>query len=172
MTTSRDQGGRSTSMLACPLNDTNLYRSLVLALRDLRLACGRDQVSGEGNGNESWIGLCLGMVVLDTLSGEGPKVGERWMRLLTTHDVLETDAKYIYALRNSLLHGYGLPKAEDLDNRLIALTPDVNGFAVDTEHDDYIRLSVPVFNGHLVERIASEAHEEWDTSLIDTDFQL
>jgi hypothetical protein len=31
------------------------------------------------------------------------------------------------------------------------------------------RLSVPVFCGRLVERIVTEAPQDWDTSLLDTD---
>jgi hypothetical protein len=56
------------------------------------------------------------MIVLDTLSGDGDtdKVGERWSRLLTNHSVSDEDAAISYALRNSLLHGYGPPKREKL----------------------------------------------------------
>jgi len=173
MTTDQDRGDRIDVRLQCSLNTTNLYPSLVLALRDLRTAGGRDPDTGSGSGNDSWIGLSLGMIVLDSLSGDGrTNVGERWIRLLTTHGVSDNDAGYIYALRNSLLHGYGLPRPDELDGRMMALTPDPSAYAVDTSQPDRILVSVPVFCGHLVERIALEAHDNWDTSLIDVAFRL
>ncbi len=70
MTTQRDCGaGAPPSMLQCPRNQSNLYPTLGLALRDMRQANGRDPEKGTGDGNESWIGLSLAMIVLDTLSG-------------------------------------------------------------------------------------------------------
>jgi hypothetical protein len=100
-------------MLRCPLQEgEHLFPSLVLALRDMRYANQRDRETGDGDGNQSWTGLSIGMIVLDTLSGDGDtdKVGERWSRLLTNHGVSDEDAAIIYALRNSLLHGYGPPE--------------------------------------------------------------
>jgi hypothetical protein len=57
-------------MLHCPLRQTHLYPTLVLALRNMRSANGRDPTTGDGDGNDSWIGLIIGMIVLDTLSGD------------------------------------------------------------------------------------------------------
>ena len=57
-------------MLQCPRDQSSLYPTLVLALRDMRQANGRDPVTGTGDGNESWTGLSLAMIVLDTLSDE------------------------------------------------------------------------------------------------------
>jgi hypothetical protein len=80
-------------MLRCDLRSSNLYPSLILALRDMRDANGRDPATGDGDGNESWIGLTLGMIVLDTLSGEqNEKPGPRWRRLLIGNGVLAHDA--------------------------------------------------------------------------------
>lgn len=158
-------------MLRCELRDSNLYPSLVLALRDMREANGRDLVTGAGDGNRSWIGLSLAMTVLDTLSGSGP-VGNRWARLLTSHGVPKEDAEIIYKLRCSLLHGYGVPKPTAVNGRSVLLTPDTTAFAVDTGTPDKALVSVPVFCGRLVERIAAAAPQNWDTSLINTDVQL
>jgi hypothetical protein len=41
--------------------------------------------------------------------------------------------------------------------------------AVETSADGRALVSVPVFCGRLVERIAAEAPSDWDTSTIDTD---
>jgi hypothetical protein len=57
MTTAIDRGGRFTPMLRCETNQTHLYTTLVLALRDMRDANGRDPTTGAGDGNASWIGV-------------------------------------------------------------------------------------------------------------------
>jgi hypothetical protein len=64
MTTRLDYGCRKSQMLQTTVRDSGLHPSLVLALRDMRTANGRDATTGEREGNDSWIGLCLGMVVL------------------------------------------------------------------------------------------------------------
>jgi hypothetical protein len=64
----------------------------------MRQANDRDPTTGSGDGNESWIGLSLAMIVLDTLSGDDHDVGGRWERLLTRHQVSPDDAKIVYAL--------------------------------------------------------------------------
>jgi hypothetical protein len=97
-------------MLVYPITDSNLYPTLVAALRDMRHANGRDETTGEGGGNISWVGLSIGMIVLDTLTREDEGVADRWKRLLSAHEVSEEDADIIYALRNSMLHGYGVPR--------------------------------------------------------------
>lgn len=97
-------------MLRCDLNEANVYPTLFLALRDMRTANGRDETTGAGRGNESWMGLSIAMTVLDTLTSGNEPVGQRWESLLTSHGVDPADAKLIYALRCSLLHGYGPPK--------------------------------------------------------------
>jgi hypothetical protein len=159
-------------MLHTPLNDAHLYRSFVLALRDFREACGRDATTGVGDGNASWIGLSLGMIVLDTLSGSGSKVWLRWKNLLTQHDISPDDAKVIYMLRCSLVHGYGPPRPDLINDRKLLLTDDHDAFAVDTAEVGRVWLSVPVFCGQLVERIAAAAGGGWDVSLIDTDLNV
>jgi hypothetical protein len=161
-------------MLQCPLRQTHLYPTLVLALRDMRCANGRDPTTGDGDGNDSWIGLIIGMTVLDTLSGDKGRTGERCAQLLTDHDISKEDAKIIYALRCSLLHGYGLPTAEEACDRRVILTPDLDGEAIDTSKDGLAVLSVPAFCKDLVERIAAEAPDDWDVSgiRIDTDYRL
>ena len=158
-------------MLQCELRASNLYPSLVLALRDMRQANGRDPVTGDGQGNESWIGLSLAMVILDTLSGSSNGVWARWELLLTAHGITQEDARIIYKLRCSLLHGYGLPKPSTVSGRTVLLTSDVTAHAIDTSTSTSGRalVSVPVFCGRLVERIAAAAPQNWDTSLIDTD---
>jgi hypothetical protein len=157
-------------MLECPLQGTSLYTTLVLALRDMRDAHGRDAVTGRGNGDQRWIGLVLGMIVLDTLSGKDGKVGERWSRLLTAHGISPQDANLIYKVRCSLLHGYGPPSR--VDGRRIFLTREQDAFAIESDSHDRGLLSVPVFCRVLVERIAFEAHASWDASLVDTEFKL
>jgi hypothetical protein len=138
----------------------------------MRHANGRDPVTGLGEGNESWIGLSIAMIVLDTLSGSAPKVWARWKQLLTTHGVSEEDAKTLYSLRCSLLHGYGPPKPKEAHGRTLLLTSDPTAFALDTSQDRCALLSVPVFCGHLVERIVTAAHDDWDGSLIDTNYRI
>jgi hypothetical protein len=172
MTTERDHWSQELEMLRCELRETHLHPSLVLALRDMRQANGRDPTIGAGYGNRSWIGLSLAMIVLDTLSGDGGKVGDRWERLLADHGLSDHDAEIVYALRCSLLHGYGPPKAEKSFGRKVLLTNDRAAFALDTSRDDRALVSVPVFCGRLVERIAAEAPGDWDDSLIDTDYRI
>ena len=173
MTTQLDRGSDlAPTMLRCELSPSNLYTSPVLAIRDMREANGRDLVTGSGEGNASWIGLSLGMIVLDTLSGSAGPDGPRFRRLLTTHGVESDDAYLIYKLRCSLLHGYGPPKPSAVSGRVVRLTPDVAAYAVDTSAPGQALVSVPVFCGRLVERIAAVAPENWDTSLINTDIRL
>lgn len=134
----------------------------------MRTAHGRHDVTGAGPGNQSWVGLAIGMVMLDTLREPGLRaVEEKWVRLLTSHGISETDAKVIYLLRCSLLHGYYVPKLGA--GRSLQLTDDQNVYAVDTETQGLVSVSVPVFCRCLVERIASEAKDDWDDTLIDTD---
>jgi hypothetical protein len=109
------------------------------------------------------------MVILDTLSGSSKGVRARWDLLLTTHGITQEDAQIIYLLRCSLLHGYGLPKPSTVGGRTVLLTPDVTAHAVDTSTPCRALVSVPVFCGRLVERIAAAAPQNWDTDLIDTD---
>jgi hypothetical protein len=169
MTTHSDGGDAAIpQMIQCNLNSSNVYTSLELALRDMRKAGGRDLATGAGVGNESWIGLSLAMVVLDTLSGSSNDVGARWERLLTSHGISAEDARIIYKLRCSLLHGYGLPKPSTINGRTLLVTPDPGAFALDTSEPGQARVSVPAFCGRLTERIAAEAPGDWDTSLINT----
>jgi hypothetical protein len=172
MTTEHDHGNHALEMLRCELRDSRLYPSLVLALRDMREANGRDPTTGTGDGNRSWIGLSLAMIVLDTLSGDDGNVGDRWRSLLTNHKISEHDAEIMYALRCSLLHGYGPPKPERSCGRKVLLTNDHAAYALDTSQSGRALISVPVFCGRLVERIAAEAPGGWDDSLIDTDYRL
>jgi hypothetical protein len=138
----------------------------------MRDACGRDAETGAGDGNDSWIGLTMGMIVLDTLTGSSGWAGERWDRLLTSNGVSAEDAKIIYMMRCSLLHGYGPPKPGEIYERRMFLTADPSAFALDTSRDGLALLSVPVFCGYLVERLVTEAKDDWDKSLIDTNFRL
>ncbi|MFI1352501.1 hypothetical protein ACH4TV_02750 [Streptomyces sp. NPDC020898] len=173
MTTRLDHGTEpAPPMLQCGLSESSLYPSLVLALRDMRQANSRDLGSGVGEGNESWIGLSLGMIVLDTLSGSSGAVGLRWKRLLTSHGVTVEDAEIIYKLRCSLLHGYGVPKPSAVGGRTVLLTSDTTAHAVDTSVPNHALVSVPVFCGRLVERIAAAAPQNWDTSLINTKVKI
>jgi hypothetical protein len=173
VTTDRDHGKSSPSMLRCPLQEEeHLFPTLVLAVRDMRRANTRDPETGQGDGNRSWVGLCIGMIVLDTLSGDTVPVWDRWLRLLTNHGVSEEDAAIVYALRCSLLHGYGPPNRGRARGRRVILTDDRDGYAVDTATDGVALVSVPVFCGRLVERIAAEAPNDWDGSRLDVDFRL
>lgn len=138
----------------------------------MRTANGRDATTGAGDGNESWIGLSLGMIVLDTLSGNGRKVWRQWRRLLTGHGIGAEDARIVYQLRCSLLHGYYIPKPSDINGRTMLLTGDRDAYALDTAQEGRALVSVPVFCGHLVERVAAEAPQDWDVSLINTDYPL
>lgn len=174
MTTLLDLGTEpKPQMLRCELAPDNVYSTLILALRDFRHANGRDTTTGAGDGNTSWVALALGMIVLDTLSGPADQpVGKRWEHLLTTHDITESDAKLIYLLRCSLLHGYGIPKPQLIENRRLVLNGDLAAYALVTDQPGLAVLSVPVFCGYLVERIASQAKMFWDVSLINTDIQV
>jgi hypothetical protein len=163
--------GPVPEMIQCGTNESNVYPSLVLALRDMRHASGRDPVTGAGDGNESWIGLSLAMIVLDTLTSSAEAVGTRWKRLLTSHGISEEDAAIIYELRCSLLHGYGPPKPGRLHGRDLLLTRDPAAFALDTSEPGRALVSVPAFCGRLADRIAAEAPGDWDTSLINTNVQ-
>jgi hypothetical protein len=168
MTTRLDKGTAEVEMLPCPLHESTIYPTLTLALRDMRRAHGRNATTGGGRGTESWIGLSIGMIVLDTLSGMANGVETRWLKLLTSHGVTSKDAELIYKVRCSLLHGYGPPKK--VGNRRVYLTQDQDAYALDTSRKAL--LSVPVFCRTLVERIAFEAHGLWDVSEIDTNFEL
>lgn len=172
MTTEHDLGSAEVERLPTPMRDSNLYPTLVLALRDMRKACGRNEDDGHGVGNDSWIGLSLGMIVLDTLSGEDEDVRPRWIELLTRHRISSEDADLIYAFRCSLLHGYGLPKPGKVGNRRVILHDEPNAFAVDTSRDGDVIISIPVFCGHLVERIAAEAPDDWDVASVATNMPL
>jgi hypothetical protein len=169
MTTVQDHGDSEIEMLHCDLDPSNIYPTLVLALRDMRSANGRNVVTGAGSGNDGWAGLTVGMVVLDTLSGEAPGVRQRFTRLLTGHAVPAHDASIIWALRCSILHGYGLPKP--VSGKKVLLTGDHAGYAVDTSPEDVALVSVPVFCARLVERMATEAKDNWDVSLLNTDYR-
>jgi hypothetical protein len=138
----------------------------------MREANGRDPETGRGDGNDSWIGLALGMIVVDSLSGPEGKgtVTERWRSLLLSHDVPADDASIIYELRCSLLHGYGLPSHRVISGRRFIATGERAAYALDTSDAGIARLSVPVFCARLVERIAFEAPYDWDTTLIDTEY--
>ncbi|WNV84724.1 hypothetical protein [Umezawaea sp. Da 62-37] len=74
MTTEIDRGDAPIRRMPCTTRPGTGYLPIELALRDMRTANGRDPDTGDGTGNESWIGLCLGMIVLDTLSGTGHPV--------------------------------------------------------------------------------------------------
>jgi len=95
----------------------------------------------------------------------------RWRRL-PTDEVSEHDAEIVYALRCSLLHGYGPPKQDKSCGRRVLLTNDRTAYALDTSYDGVALLSVPVLCGRLVERIAAEASGNWDGSLINTNYRL
>jgi hypothetical protein len=174
VTTKRDHGKSPPLMLRCSATEgRHLFPSLMLALRDMRHASGRNPETGEGDGNESWIGLSIGMIVLDTLRGSSrDRVREEWVQLLAGHGVSQNDAAIIYALRCSVLHGYGTPRPEKAGRRTVVVTPDRDAYALDTTEKGFALVSVPVFCGCLVERIAYEAPNDWDASLLDTDFRL
>lgn len=174
MTTLADKGGKSGAggRLHCPVRAEHVYPPLELALRDMRTANGRNATTGDGPGNESWIGLCLGMIVLDTLSGDASHVSHRFKKFLVDHAIGQDDAAIIWAVRCALLHGYGVPKQAAVGDRNVLLTSAVDAYAVDTSDPKKILLSVPVFCGQLVERIAAEAPDQWDTSLIKIDTNI
>lgn len=157
-------------MIQCPVGIPLVHSSLTLALRDMRTANGRDEETGDGLGNESWIGLSIGMTVLDTLTKASDPHRQRMLRLLTAHGVEARDAEVIFHLRNSVLHGYWLPKNSKLGNRRMLLHRDQSSYALDTDvSSNEIYLSVPVFCRCLVERIAHAAQSNWDETLINTD---
>ena len=76
-------------------------RTLRLALRDMRQVGGRDPINGSGTHNWSWAGLALGMIVLDTLSGDVRGAGQRFRALFVDRGITETDAEILWALRCS-----------------------------------------------------------------------
>ena len=85
----------------------------------------------------------------------------------------EDDALVSYALRCSILHGYGPPKASaypDMKGRRLLLTRDAAAPAINTDHPGLVWVSVPAFCGRLVERIAFEARDRWDGTLVDTNW--
>jgi hypothetical protein len=172
MTTERDHGNHDLEMLWCEPSNSHLYSSLVLALRDMRQANGRDPTTGAGDGNPSWIALSLAMIVLDTLSGDGGDDRGRWVRLLRNHGLSTHDAEIVFRLRCSLLHGYYPPKPEHTNGRRVLLSDDRDAYALDTSQVGLALVSVPVFCARLVERIVVEAPDEWDVSLIDTAYHL
>jgi len=165
MTTVTDRGGASIRRVHCVLRPGTGYLPLELALRDMRTVNGRDPDTGDGPGNDSWTGLCLGMIVLDTLSGTNESVGKRFTRLLTEHGIDPEDANDLSSVRNSLLHGYGPPKPSSVRERRIEFTDSTTAYAYDTHDPHRAWLSVPVFCGHLVERITAAVPERWDVSL-------
>ncbi|MGA8297587.1 MAG: hypothetical protein WB770_11140 [Acidimicrobiales bacterium] len=168
MTSELDHANSHVSMLRCELGSTSLYSSLVLAVQDMRTANGRDEVTGDGSGNDSWIGLTLGMTVLDSMTPDHGHVGKRLTGLLVGHGISGEDAKIVVELRHSLLHGYGLPKPHAVGGRTVYLIPDTDCYAVDSSTPGFALVSVPVFCSRLVERIVSESPDSWDTTLIDT----
>jgi len=166
MTTLADRGRTAVTRVDCTLPpERNVYLPLELALRDMRTANGRDENTGERPGNESWIGVCLGMIVLDTLSGTSTPVRDRFTKLLTDHEIESEDADIFWGIRNALLHGYGDPKPGKAAFRNVAFINDPDAYALDTRQPGVALLSVPVFCGHLVERIAAAVPEQWDISL-------
>jgi len=166
MTTLADKGRTAMERVSCALpSDRNLYLPLELALRDMRTANGRDEDTGERPGNSSWIGVCLGMIVLDSLSGTSRPVGVRFKKLLTDNEIEPGDADIIWSVRNALLHGYGVPKPGTAGERDVVFTDDAGAHALDTSRPRLALFSVPVFCGYLVERIAAAAYEQWDASL-------
>ncbi len=135
----------------------------------MRQAGDRDPVDGSGTHNWWWAGLTLGMIVLDTLSGDARGAGQRFRALLIDRGITETDAQLLWTLRCSLLHGYGLPRLREW--RMFA-TREWDAYALDTSRMGLAVLSVPVFCGRLVERIVSEMPDRWDVTLLDTDAQV
>lgn len=175
MTTQQDKGPDAGPMLLCDLDETDTRTTWFLALRDMRTANGRNAATGAGEGNNSWIGLTVGMTLLDILStsDRDENVGVRFRRLLTEHGVSEDDARYIYKFRCELHHAYGIPAPGKIDGRNLFVTPAVGAYAVDTRRSGRIEISVPAFCGRLVERIAYEAVPTWRGSgLINTNVVL
>lgn len=180
MTTMQDQGSSNEpTRLLCPEDMTGRPSTLTLALRDLRSVNGRDPVTGKGMGNQSWVALTMAMIVIDTLAGNSEQSvndqGKRFRGLLTDHGVDQPDAEIAYAVRCSLLHGYGIPHPNGkwTQGRKVILTPGTFGaYAIDTDRRGEARLSVPVFCSWLTERIANEAPTDWDSSLVDVTITL
>jgi hypothetical protein len=165
MTTLADRGGTAVSRVGCTLPpERNVYLPLELALRDMRTANGRDEDTGERSGNESWIGVCLGMIVLDALRDLEACWGS-FKKLLTDHGIEPEDADMLWDIRNALLHGYGVPKPVESAGRSVVFTSDAGACALDTSRPQLALFSVPMFCGHLVERIAAAVPEQWDPSL-------
>jgi len=54
----------------------------------------------------------------------------------------------------------------------VLLTNDRTAYALHTSYDGVALVSVLVFWGRLVERIAAEASGHWDDSLINTNYRL
>lgn len=165
--------------MLCPPDPTGRPSTLYLALRDLRAANSRHPETGRGVGNESWVALTLAMIVLDTLAGEPDEhvsqQGKNWRQLLIDHQVERADAEIAYALRCSLLHGYGIPRqgAPWTNGRRILLTPGTyDSYAIDTRRKGLALISVPIFCSRLTERIAYEAQGQWDVSLVDVTISL
>jgi len=52
------------------------------------------------------------------------------------------------------------------------LTDEQNVYAVNTEDDGVVKISVPVFCRCLVERIVSEAPDDWDVAAVATHVPL
>jgi len=169
MTTLNDRGGTAIQRVSCCVHPGRGYLPIELALRDMRAANGRNPDTGEGVGNASWIGASVGMIVLDSLSGEARGASTRFKNLLVEHSIDPDDASLLWMIRNSLLHGYGLPKLAETGGRRVAFIDAAGGYALDTRDPDEIRLSIPVFCAQLVERIAAAVPDRWDTSLIDVD---
>ena len=172
MTTERDHGSRELKMLRCELRGSHLYPRLELALRDMRQANDRDPTTGTGDGNESWIGLSLAMIVLDTLSGDDTM----WVIDGAPADTYQPLAgRREDRVRTPLLPAARLRAAEADEERRpegIALPTTAPLTQLDTSRPGQALVSVPVFCGRLVERIAAEAPGDWDDSLIDTDYRL
>ncbi|GID29135.1 hypothetical protein [Paractinoplanes brasiliensis] len=110
------------------------------------------------------------MVVLDTLTSTADDVNRRWVQLLTNHGVPDHDARVIYAVRNSILHGYGPPRPEKAENRTVRFIGDPAAHAVDTRTPRVALINVPAFCSRLVERIAAKSSTTWNTEELDTRF--
>jgi hypothetical protein len=77
-------------------------------------------------------------------------------------------------VRTALLLAARLRAAEAREERRpkVLLTDDRAAYALDTSQPGRALVSVPVFCGRLVERIAAEAPGDWDDSLINTNYHL
>jgi hypothetical protein len=65
-----------------------------------------------------------------------------------------------------------VPNPSRTHGRTVLLTSDPSRYAVDTSKRGRALVSVPVFCGYLVERIALEAYDQWDVTLLDTNVKL